>query len=121
MDKKQEALRERLKQLRMELKLTQIKFAQRIAISTSYISEVESGIKSPNERIIRLVIAEFNVNEEWLRHGKGEMFAKGMDGDVTRLISLFTSLDRRLQVSALRLLEELCNFQEGVEEQHREE
>ena len=49
-------------------------FAKRIAISTSYLGGIELNARVANERIIRLNVTEFNVNEKWLRTGEGEMF-----------------------------------------------
>ena len=81
-------IRNRLKELRTALGMTQVKFAERIAISTSYISEVESGIKEINERVLRLIIAEFNVNEQWIRNGQGVMFNENVTAFTSEAIGI---------------------------------
>ena len=65
---------ERLKELRQVLDINQTDFAAAIATTQGHLSEIENGRKALTERTIKLICAEFNVCEEWLRSGKGEMF-----------------------------------------------
>lgn len=65
---------DRLKQLRKELDLTQEAFASRIGSVQNTITGYESGRRNPSAPVISLICREFNVNEEWLRNGTGEMF-----------------------------------------------
>ena len=66
---------ERIRHLRKnELKMTQDDFASKIDISRSNIGNIEIGRIAVTERIISSICREFNVNEEWLRTGDGEMF-----------------------------------------------
>lgn len=60
--------------LRKELGLSQRKIGESIGLSNSGISNIENGIRSVTEQHIKLLCAEFDVNEEWLRTGEGEMF-----------------------------------------------
>lgn len=69
----------RIKFLRTNLGMNQSDFAQKLSISRSAICKIESGENSPSEQTISLICREFNVNEEWLRNGTGNMFK-----DVTR-------------------------------------
>jgi len=94
----------RIKEIRKTVGLTQTKFAKRIAVATSYVSEVESGVKEINERAMRLIIAEFNVSEEWLRTGQGTMFKENLSASVSEVIGIFKSLDKHLQDCALKML-----------------
>ena len=66
----------RIKELRKALGLTQTAFAEKIGRSKRSIQEWESGRNEPPERALRLIEQTFNVNPEWLRHGRGEMFLK---------------------------------------------
>ena len=97
-------IKDRIKELRTTIGITQVKFAERIAISTSYISEVEGGIKEINERVLRLIIAEFNANERWLRTGQGSMFNDDASAFVSEAIAIFKSLDQQFQESTLQML-----------------
>lgn len=97
-------IKDRIKAVRMAVGITQIKFAKRIAISTSYISEVEKGIKEVNERVLRLIVAEFNVNGHWLRTGQGSMFNEDVSAAVPEAMNLFKSLAPDYQDGALKIL-----------------
>lgn len=67
-------MKDRLKVLRKELGLTQEKFADRLGVKRNTIATYEIGRNEPIDAIISLICREFNVNEEWLRTGNGEMF-----------------------------------------------
>lgn len=69
-----ETLGERLKKLRKALDLTQSEFASKIGSVQNSITGYESGRRNPSAPVISLICKEFNVNEEWLRDGIGEMF-----------------------------------------------
>ena len=65
----------RIKYLRKDvLKMTQDDFSSRIGLSRNFIAQIETGAKTPSDRTVNDICREFNVNEEWLRTGKGEMF-----------------------------------------------
>ena len=64
----------RIKLLRKTLGLTQENFAQKIGITKSSVSLLESGQNKASSQTIFILCKEFNVNEEWLRNGTGEMF-----------------------------------------------
>lgn len=61
----------RIKELRIYLGLSQEAFGKRIKIQRSSVSKIETGENSPSDQTISLICKEFNVNEEWLRTGKG--------------------------------------------------
>lgn len=67
-------MNERIKKLRKELKLTQQEFADELKISRGNIGAYEVGKNAPSDAVVSLICKTFNVNEEWLRFGEGEMF-----------------------------------------------
>lgn len=67
-------LKERIKKIRKELDLTQQKFSDKIGVKRNTIAMYEMGKTVPSEQTIKSICREFNVNEEWLRTGNGEMF-----------------------------------------------
>lgn len=67
-------MNERLKKLRKALDLTQQEFADRIGTKRNTIAKYETDTNVPSAAVISLICREFNVNEEWLRDGTGEMF-----------------------------------------------
>jgi len=59
------------------LGIKKMDFAKRIHFSQSYVSMVINGDKTaPSYRFYDAVHRQFNVNPEWLKTGKGEMFIK---------------------------------------------
>lgn len=66
-------MRERLKELRKKLGLTQQEFADRLGIKRNAITNYEVGRNDPADMVVSMICREFNVNEEWLRTGKGTM------------------------------------------------
>lgn len=67
-------MNERLKKLRKSLDLTQQEFADRIGSKRNTIAKYETDTNAPSAAVISLICREFNVNENWLRDGTGEMF-----------------------------------------------
>lgn len=67
-------MEERLKQLRKVLGLNQQEFAEKINLGQSTWAMIEVGKRALNDRHILLICSIFNVNEEWLRSGEGDMF-----------------------------------------------
>lgn len=67
-------MRERLKQLRKTLGITQQEFADKIGIKRNSYANYETGRNTPIDAIILSICREFNVSESWLRNGEGEMF-----------------------------------------------
>lgn len=56
-------------------------FAQKLNVSQAYVSQMCSGTKTPSDRTISDICREFNVNENWLRTGEGDMFIQMSRGD----------------------------------------
>ena len=65
---------ERVKELRKALGLSGEKFGEKIGVTRSAISDIERGRNGLSDSNILAICREFNVNEEWLRTGMGEMF-----------------------------------------------
>lgn len=64
----------RIKELRNVLNLTQQEFADKIKVKRNTVATYEMGRSIPSDSAIALICKEFDVNEEWLRLGQGEMF-----------------------------------------------
>lgn len=67
-------MNERIRELRKSLGLTLEKFGGRIGIKKSSLSTIENGRSNASEQTILSICREFQVNEDWLRNGTGEMF-----------------------------------------------
>ncbi|HBT73764.1 MAG TPA: XRE family transcriptional regulator [Lysinibacillus sp.] len=67
-------MNERLKILRKTLKMNQQEFSNKIGISQSALTLMENGKRTIRDVYITQMCHTFNLNEAWLRTGKGEMF-----------------------------------------------
>lgn len=68
-----ETIATRLSYMIEELELSKIEFGRRIGVSSSYVSQMCQGDKTPSDRLIKSICQEFDINIEWLRTGEGEM------------------------------------------------
>ena len=69
-------MNKRIKELRKALNLTQNELGSRIGMTPNTITNYETGRRVPSNQVIFSICREFNVNEDWLRTGNGEMFNK---------------------------------------------
>lgn len=124
----------RIKELRKVLCLTQQEFSDKLKISRNSIASYETGKSNMGDAVINLICREFNVNENWLRTGEGQMFIQvsrdeeiaafigdvlsGETGDFRRrLISVLSRLDTDQWELLEHIAEELAQIEkEGAEQ-----
>lgn len=104
-------MNERLKKLRKALDLTQQEFADKIGIKRNSLANYETGRNTPIDAIVVSICREFNVSEEWLRTGKGEMFIQLSHNDeiaefVGQLMSDEDDSFKKRLISGLAALDE---------------
>lgn len=94
-------------------------FAERLNVSQAFISQLCSGVKKPSDRTIYDICREFDVNEEWLRYGTGEVFAeKTMDQELTEFAAdLMTDEEDSFRRRLIRALSKLSVEQWEILEQ----
>ena len=99
-------INKRIKEIRKALGMTQVQFSDRLGIRQSSLSAIESGETGKvDERNIRIICTEFNVNEEWIRNGAGEMF-NSSDNLMELLgsrIKTLTETDKKIITEYLKL------------------
>lgn len=83
----------RFKDIRSALGYSQEKLGLAIGLSRSGVSNIENGSREVTERHIKLLNHELNINEDWLRHGTGDMFAE-KDLEVLSTLSKDFNLDK---------------------------
>ena len=113
-------LKDRFKELRETLSLTQQKFADRLDISRNFVAQIEMGNKIPSERTIKDICREFKVNYDWLVNGIGDMFQDD-DSDAQAIVDSVMTGDndfaKKTLVKFARLSEERWKqLQEILEE-----
>jgi transcriptional regulator with XRE-family HTH domain len=102
----------RIKQIRQALKLSQVQFSRIISLSSGYLAGVEVEKRKVNNRLIKLICSSFNVNEQWLQTGEGEMFRLHPDESFTKLVNLFKELDPKYQSYILKEINLLLELQD---------
>lgn len=76
-------MKDRIRELRKELKMTQDDFGNKIGVARNTIANYECGRRIPTNAVITSICKEFKINEEWLRTGIGEMFKELPEEDET--------------------------------------
>ena len=76
---------ERVKQVRKSLGLTMEKFGDRLGVTKTAISLIESGKNNLTDANIKAICREFNVDYIWLTSGDGEMFVESDDDFMERI------------------------------------
>ena len=91
-------LGERIKKLRKELDLTQQKLADQLGVKQNTIALIESGKRNTSDQLLFSVCREFNVSEEWLRNGEGEMFVPKPETTIDEIVREYglDDLDRQI-------------------------
>lgn len=104
-------MNERIARVRKHAGLTQEEFGARIGnLSRNYIWMIEKGDRTPSDRTISDICREFNIDEDWLRTGKGNMLLqRSRDEELSAffgdLLSGTPDFKRRL-ISVLSRLDE---------------
>lgn len=104
-------MKNRLKQLRKHLNITQQDFADRIGIKRNTLANYEIGRNEPLDAVISLICREFNVNEEWLRTGKGDMFNATGDDELAYLVGQLCGSDDEFKKEFVKTLCKLSDKQ----------
>lgn len=102
----------RIKELRNTLNLSQREFGTTIGLRSS-ISDIELGKAPVTERTIIAICSKFDVNEEWLRYGKGEMFIVE-DKKFNEFYKIYNSLSKPLQDFLIQTAKNLLETQEKL-------
>lgn len=129
-------LNERIKKVRKTLNLTQQKFADHLGMKQNTIATYEMGRTNPSDPAIKSICREFNISEQWLRTGEGDMFNQVAPADElsntaysllsgessdfkTRFIKILAGLGQRewevLESYVLKLVQEKPPEPEGEE------
>jgi transcriptional regulator with XRE-family HTH domain len=92
---------DRIKKIRQSNHLTQEAFGNRIGSARNTIANYEMCKREPSKAIITLICKEFNVNEEWLHTGKGEMSFPIPEEDETAALMSELLLDTNDEIYTL--------------------
>ena len=81
-------LGERVNEVRKRAQLTMDQFGERLGVTKTAISYVVNGKRSLTEQMLKSICREFDVNENWLRTGEGDMPRKlSEEEEIATLVS----------------------------------
>jgi len=66
----------RIKRLRTAKNLSQVKFGELIGVTNTHVYLMEKSLRMPSTSLLCLIGYKFEVSEDWLFSGKGEMLSK---------------------------------------------
>lgn len=137
-----ETMADRISKVIRDKEKTKTAFSDRINVSQAFVSQMCSGLKVPSDRTIADICREYDVNEDWLRTGRGDPYIQlsrdealaqffgevmqGEDPDFRRrLLSVMSRLTTDewalLEKMAWKLVDELQQEQTGQDAASSEE
>lgn len=103
-----ETLGDRIRIVRMQLGLTCEEFGKRIGTSKSNISSIERNVRGTSRQLILSICNEYNVHEEWLRNGTGEIF-RSQNEQISHFISSLTQNPESFQSKLIYVMATLSS------------
>lgn len=107
-------MNERIKQIRKEKKLSQSEFGKNINLSQNHISSIEKGVRSITDRIINDICKIYNVNENWLRTGEGNIYRDPFDSlviddpEIKEFLISFKQIDESMQQTIKEMVRKIA-------------
>jgi transcriptional regulator with XRE-family HTH domain len=93
----------RIREVREAFHMTRAAFSEKCDLSESFLAAVESGKKSVTSKTLYKICSTMNVSADYLIRG----YRNGFEADT--LVELISSMDRRTQESAIRILREFAD------------
>lgn len=106
-------MNQRIKEIRNILNLSQREFGEKLGVSRDVISNIEYGRVGAKKVFVQLLCTTYNINEDWILTGQGEMFLKisSDEQNISEAINIFKALSPELQDYALKQIKALLELQ----------
>ncbi len=88
-----DTINERIKYIRKDLKMSQKDFGEKIGLKPNSLSDIETEKNSVTEQTLKAVCREFNVSEQWLRKGEGEIYKFVQTDDYSEITTIIGEKD----------------------------
>lgn len=96
-------MRERIRQLRQTLKLTQEEFGKKIGVTRGVVANMELDRANISSTLLQHICDVFGASRHWIETGEGEMFNDlGPDAAFERLCTEIAASDDELLKRAMR-------------------
>lgn len=83
------AINDRVKEVRKVLNMSQEAFGEKLGITKSAVSIIESGKTKVTDTMTRLICNEFDVDPFWLETGDGDMFVAMPETAIDELVEQY--------------------------------
>ena len=83
------SINERIKEVRKARGLNQKEFSDKIGLTQSAVSRMESADVAIIDQNVRLICQTFHINEEWLRTGQGKMDEVKVEAPIEALVKQY--------------------------------
>lgn len=103
-------MKDRIKTLRKSTGLNQTDFGARVGVKGNTIGNYEIGLRNPSDAVVFSICREFNVSENWLRHGEGEMLEDLSEDEemmvlIGKLCADGNAFKRRVLMAAAKIID----------------
>lgn len=96
-------MRERIRQLRQTLKLTQEEFGKKIGVTRGVVANMELDRANVSATLLQHIADVFGASLHWIETGEGDMFDDlGPDAEFERLCTEIAASDDELLKRAMR-------------------
>lgn len=100
-------MNQRFKEIRLALNLTQKEYAEKINLKPNTVAVIESGRRGVSDETLRAILFAFDVDPDWLLHGKGDMFMpRTLDDDLAEKFNEI--LDTESENMPMSHIKKLC-------------
>lgn len=106
-------MKERIKRLRKEKELSQTAFGAKIGVTLGVIKNLEQGKTTLCSPLLELMCSIYNVNENWLRTGEGEMFLESQETPILNDLKKEYNLSQK----ATAILENFLNLSDKEQDE----
>jgi transcriptional regulator with XRE-family HTH domain len=112
----EQILGKRVGELRKSLGLKQVEFAKKLGLTSAAISAIELGKAPLTEANIHLIALTFNVREEWLEKGEGDMMddEAQLSDHERQLLAFFRELSPLARKMLLEYAEKLISDEKAL-------
>ncbi len=111
-------MKDRLRLISESLGTSFNKMSKDLGFSQGYLSQMASGVRAINDRVINLLVLTYNVNREWFETGEGEMFLAptpsppptfDLDATVDEFVAVVAKLPREMQELIAKIGLSICD------------
>lgn len=121
-------MKDRIKQLRMTLNMTQAQFGEKLGVGRGVIVNLELGRARPKKVLVGHMCDVFAVDPNWMLTGRGSMFLDtdehvieplcrkyGLTEDDRRVIRAYVRLQPEMRAAFMAMLDNLAALKGGSE------